>query len=329
MAIETDKLRNLGLELPPTVEWLSVPSQAFRYSKFITNHKIHRDLILAQAGIHALLTKKTTHEKKSAYKQITEIKTFQDTNINFEDLHKGKDAYQQIIRSAHKDTVSRRTKPFQEQIFIVDIDYNPNLSTDGRRYIALQNIPLELAYEGDSNFNVIKGIARNNPHYQYTGSEDTLEFDVDWYAEKDNRMDVINNCRWLEALTKGDGYCDAIHRVMIIWGGNGVEAKNPIPGVETPMEVLTTANNDKLFPNMIWLLTKASYKLKQFNRGYFPIKNKSGQYISTQLLPCQAEQKLVFKRITEFNLSRAQILDPTKNGSSTHDQIYGIRTKKE
>jgi len=65
----------------------------------------------------------------------------------------------------------------------------------------------------------IASFGSNNPIYQYTGSEDTLSFVIDWFSSENHREDVIFNCRWIEALTKSDGYNEPPHRVKIIWGG--------------------------------------------------------------------------------------------------------------
>src|SRR3972149_8084190 len=74
-----------------------------------------------------------------------------------------------------------------------------------------QFVPKSLNYEAESNFVSIASIGRNNPFYHYTGSEDSLEFELDYFSAMDNRHDVIKRCRWVEALTKADGEIGSPH----------------------------------------------------------------------------------------------------------------------
>lgn len=174
--------------------------------------------------------------------------------------------------------------PNTDYISIVDIDYEPTRDDEKRYYRALKLpfVPRELTYIPESNFVGIASFGRNNPFYQFTGSEDTLTFEIDWFSELNNRTDVIFNCRWLEALTKADGYLDIPHRVNLVWGKDNL-----------------------LWDDAIWILVSAPYKLTQFNRGY---RSKSGEIISTSMLPQQAKQVVTFKRITPTNRQTQEII---------------------
>jgi hypothetical protein len=225
-----------------------------------------------------------------------------------------KDYVKQLNTKPNPET-SLTNKPFnsslikRESITIVDLDYKKSildLST-GRyyAYITLPFVPENLDYNPDSNWVAIATMARNNPHYHYTGSEDTLEFDIDWFTNDDLRRDVIMNCRWLESLSKGNGYEETPHRVQLCWGEGA---------------------NDKssLFLNDIWVVTKAPYKLSNFNRGflytvkgnsmsgipysYDPAKKNTSIYQNTHLLPQQAYQRVTLKKITQSNATRGDIL---------------------
>lgn len=171
----------------------------------------------------------------------------------------------------------------KEYISIVDLDYVPENHGATRFYkeLKLPFVPSELDYQPESNFVGIASFGRNNPFYQFTGSEDTLTFEIDWLSSQENRKDVLFNCRWLEALTKGDAYNEVPHRVKITWG---------------------EANT--MFEDSVWLLVSAPYKLTNFVRGY----NKSGKYTSTSMLPQQAYQTVTFKRITKNNRSTSDII---------------------
>ena len=186
------------------------------------------------------------------------------------------------------------------RITIIDIDCacEPGNYLRG---IEVQGVPLELDYQPESNFASIKGIGRNTPHYHYTGGEDTLEMVLDWYCTQDDHKDVLFKCRWLEALTKNDGYSFAPHRVMINWGNK---------------ELLSDGSNT-IFEGMVWLLTAAPYKLSGFNNGYLAgengdFLNRRGKFVSTALRPRYATQHLTFKRLVEYNLTRSQIMFPSE-----------------
>lgn len=225
-----------------------------------------------------------------------------------------RDAYDQGERGVDQVPAHRQTMPGREPaegythetpgrlsradigkdyISIVDIDYNQGKHEDSRHYsyVQLPFVPRELNYVPESKFVGIASFGTNNPIYQFTGSEDTLSFEIDWFSDQDNRRDVIFNCRWLEALTKSDAYQEAPHRVKIVWGGQ------------------QTGDNEwedpqGLWEDSVWVLVSAPYRLSQFNRGYM----KDGNYVSTHMLPQQAYQTVVFKRVTNYNRSTADII---------------------
>jgi len=170
-----------------------------------------------------------------------------------------------------------------DKITIFDLDVKTAKVGERKyQYLELPFIPDEVNMDPSSTFKAIASPGRNNPHYHYSGSEDTLEFTVQWFAKQEDRKDVIQNCRWLEALTKADGYSEDPHRVRIMWGRNAT-----------------------LFDKDQWLLVHAPYKLSQFINGY---KGKQGDFVSTDLLPQMAEQKLTFKRVARTNRTAKEII---------------------
>ena len=168
----------------------------------------------------------------------------------------------------------------EDYVSIIDIDVNGY--NKGHRVIKLPFIPTELNYNVDSNFSAIKPIGRNNPKYHYTGSEDKLEFEIDWFSNDESREDVITNCRILEALSKGDGYNKPPHRVLLQWG-----------------------TNDILFKDHIFIVTNASYRLLNFNKAQ--INQKTGEVERTNMLPIQAYQRVSLARVTSTNLLKKEI----------------------
>lgn len=180
---------------------------------------------------------------------------------------------------------SRLDKNCTDYISIIDIDFKPGQDDDKRTYsyLKLPFVPRELNYSPESNFVGIASFGRNNPFYQFTGSEDTLTFEIDWFSERDDREDVIFNCRWLEALSKSDGYDDVPHRVILSWG-----------------------MDNKLFSDSIWLVTSAPYRLTDFVRGYQDENTR--EIISVGMLPQQAYQQVTLKRLSNLNRTTKQII---------------------
>lgn len=154
-------------------------------------------------------------------------------------------------------TINTTNKFTDRGLYIYDLETNEK--------IKIQFVPQELDYKPESNFVAIASMARNNPLYHYVGSEDTLEFTLDWFAREESREDVIRNCKKLEALTKNDSFGRDPHPVKLIW-------------------------NSKLFSDAQWLVVAAPYKLSLFQAH-------------RSMLPQQAIQTITLKRITEGNTS--------------------------
>lgn len=173
----------------------------------------------------------------------------------------------------------------EHSVRIIDIDYQESYDRDSRRfsYITLPFVPGELVYEPNSSFVGIASFGRNNPYYQFTGSEDTLSFTIDWHSARLDRKDVITGCRWVEALTKADGYDGLPHRVELAWGKDGL-----------------------LFQGITWLVVSAPYRLTQFVRNYR--EPKTGEIIDVGMLPQQAIQEVTLKRLTDHNLLTSEIM---------------------
>ena len=179
----------------------------------------------------------------------------------------------------------------RDSISIIDYDFTEDDyhadDNKGRGYnkITLPFIPSVLEYDPASKFVGIATMGRNNPYYQYAGSEDTISFDIDWFSGDAARTDVINSCRWMEALTKADGYKKAPHRVIINWGENNL-----------------------LFKNTLWLVVAAPYKLSDFVNAYRNPETKA--IVRLGLLPQQATQRITLKRVVSWNLCSYEIIKP-------------------
>lgn len=137
------------------------------------------------------------------------------------------------------------------------------------RVARLPFVPKELKVNPESHFKAIASMGRNTPFYHFTGAEDTLEFEIDWFAQEDSRYDVIRNCKLIESWTKNDAYDNPPPTVILHW-------------------------NKELFADSLWLITAAPYRLMDFQAH-------------RNMLPQQAYQSITMKRVTATNLTRKQI----------------------
>jgi len=206
-----------------------------------------------------------------------QIRKGREGRIQIDD--RSKDEY-----TSEKYTGFKTQNPLTDSISIVDYDYRDSKHKSKRGYgvITLPWIPRELNYQPESKFIGIATMGRNNPHYHFTGSEDTLTFEIDWFfMDDESRERVINSCRWIESLTKGDAYEEPPHRVKLVWG-----------------------ENNKLYEDDIWLITSAPYVMSQFTKGF----KKDGNIVRGNLLPQQAIQTITLKRLTRNNLTTQEIM---------------------
>lgn len=174
-------------------------------------------------------------------------------------------------------------------------------------FITLQNRPTELEFKPETRWADIKSMGRNNPMYHYLGGEDTLQINTSWWMpgkigeENFNPYWVINQCRKFESWSKSNGYVSAPPILTIQWG------------------------NSNLFENDYWILTSASYHLSTFNDRTIIIprrgeKNHAAldgttwinleeapEVINAGLVPFTATQELIFKRVSSYNLFKADI----------------------
>lgn len=160
--------------------------------------------------------------------------------------------------------VSQVKKDFitDHDVMLVDLD-------SGEK-IHFQGLPENIEVNPETEWATIKPFGRNNPHYQFVGSEDTISFEVTWYSELEDRSDVIEKVKWIESLSKADGYNGRPHICGLIWGD--------------------------LYRRQKFILYNAQYKIGLFDkvRGY---------------RPTYASQIITLKRITDTNLSLQEVLD--------------------
>lgn len=144
------------------------------------------------------------------------------------------------------------------------------LDLDSGERLHLQGLPEELDVRPETSWATIRPFGRNLPHYQFTGSEDIIVMNISWYPQRDDLTDVIEKCKWIESLTKADGYFGRPHTVALIWGD--------------------------LFRNYSWIVDSAPYRLSNYSgdHGY---------------RPRDARQEVTLKRISDTNLTLKEILE--------------------
>jgi hypothetical protein len=145
-----------------------------------------------------------------------------------------------------------------------DTESNIYLSTlDGPlESIKVQTIPTKLGVDPKANWTTIPVLGRNNPFYQYTGGEDTLVMTLDWYSNDPRREDVAENCRFIESWSRSNGWFEEPPRIKLTWG--------------------------ELFKSSAWIVTDAPYDFSMFDKVH-------------NMLPCQAYQRLVLKKVVDYN----------------------------
>jgi len=116
------------------------------------------------------------------------------------------------------------------------------LVSDPEKRLYIQFVPDELNITRSASVQSVQIVGRNNPLYQYTAGEKLLSLKLDFYAEEENRKDVIEKCKWLEALAYNDGYEKPPEKVKLVFG--------------------------ELFTDELWSVKNVNYTLSNFNKEY-------------------------------------------------------------
>jgi hypothetical protein len=137
------------------------------------------------------------------------------------------------------ETTKIRSKTTEGRLWIV-----PEREIEKR--IEIQFVPASIDWSRSSNIQTIVIVGRNNPLYQYTSGETVLPLKLDFYAQQEDRKDVITTCKFLESLSANNGYKKPPQRIRIIWGD--------------------------LFKDEMWVIKSVKYKLDNFDKefGFLP-----------------------------------------------------------
>lgn len=216
-----------------------------------------------------------------------------------QDIHSSKFNFTKVREEAAYKSLRQASNLSKNEIIIVNDNVSPYLS------LVIQNRPNELRITPQSTWVNIVSAGRNNPFMMYTGGEDTVSFDISWYAsDPSHREEVIAKCKLLESWTRANGYLASPPVLQIIWGQSNI------------------------FKDQRFVLESASYILTHFqdqarqSRKKVDGKDPYGEIQDLKLYPNYATQSLTFKKVTAGNTSHSDIIDLNALKS-----IQGIRTK--
>lgn len=215
--------------------------------------------------------------------------------------------YQELIGDNEIRRLRERQLVNRDEVIIYNL-----YGTEGYQYVVLQNRPNQLEFQGETSWATIKSMGRNIPIYQYTGAEDTLQFNVSWYLDKyiseynkagitkvevDDTW-VLKTCRLLESWSKADGYRAAPPVLQIQWGSSD------------------------LFKGHFYILESATYTLFDFRDRYRKHSESDKNFLTEKvskggLYPMRATQELIFKRVSDVNLTHEQLQAVNKMINST------------
>lgn len=181
------------------------------------------------------------------------------------------------------------TKSERQQIIFINDNKSPVVS------LVLQNRPTSIKVEQNTTWSTVKSLGMNNPFQIYTGSEDTISFEISWYSTNvRDRSDVINKCKLLESWTKADGYNSSPPFLKLVWG------------------------DSDLFINDLFILSAAPYQLTNFQQA---AKHK-GEILNLKLLPNLATQQITLKKVALKNQESTDIITLEQLKSTNGIRIY-------
>lgn len=169
---------------------------------------------------------------------------------------------QQPLNKLYGTTKSNYQSSNGNSTYIIDLDTGESLG--------LQGLPRSMEYDPKSVYSVIKTPGRNLPFYTFSGSEDVLEFDITWYSVSKDKSDVLARCKWLESMSKADGFLGRNHFARLLWG--------------------------RLFSKTMWIVESAKYTIRDWDK----VNN---------MFPIHASQKVVLKRYSLTNPTHEVIND--------------------
>jgi hypothetical protein len=146
----------------------------------------------------------------------------------------------------------------RQSLYIINLD-----NIEDR--LEIQFVPKELINSRQSTPNAVQIISRNNPLHQFSGGEESLRFQLDFYSDNVKIEEVVNKCRWLKALTYMDG-------------------ENPQPNIALVYgKLFTDVYNRWLVSNISIQMTRFSKTMDPHLRDEFKIKVRKWPAVNEKL----------------------------------------------
>lgn len=258
----------------------------------------------------AKIANRGSSKTKALHDWVTDdFNKYREENFEVPALLVGHDATELMNRaeeagySINYQDLTGKTSKYEKNLNQVII-YNETELAQGLEepFIALQLRPQEIEAKPETSWAAIKSMGRNLPMYHYLGGEEALHININWFLKGDlkdnNPYYVVNQCRRLKSWTFANSYISSPPILRIQWGLGDI------------------------FQNEYWILTSASYNLRDFHdvavvKKYkewnpvtnLPLSEKEIEIINSGLIPYSATQELIFKRVADHNLFSTEFLN--------------------
>lgn len=198
--------------------------------------------------------------------------------------------YTDVTKNLTVNLVSRDTRKSVDpkvanRVIIYNL-YSPR--SNSYEYIEIQNRPYEINFKPETTWATIKSMGRNTPLYHFTGAEDTVQFNITWFARDPNYLEeVVDKCKLLESWSKADAYTSAPPILKLQWG------------------------DSEIFEDDLFILSSATYTFSNFNNLFLGSLDRhrlsNNLPVNGRLLPRCATQEIILKRTSVNNLTHSQI----------------------
>jgi hypothetical protein len=84
--------------------------------------------------------------------------------------------------------------------------------------LEFQFMPENMKYTRSGTFATIAPVGRNNDVLHYTGGNDDLSFDLDFYSDEKGYQDVLRKCNFIRSLVMSDGGYGPARNVKVVMG---------------------------------------------------------------------------------------------------------------
>lgn len=99
-----------------------------------------------------------------------------------------------------------------ETVYFMDIDTRP------AQRQSFQYFPKEIEQHRTVDFVKVKPVGKSLPSYHGTGGELTMDFEISFTAETEDRADLMAKYKWLEARTYFNVNKTPVHRLQVVFG---------------------------------------------------------------------------------------------------------------